>query len=167
MNPRTLPWLLESGVQQFGDNVLMWEKHDGKFEPATYRQIQERVHQAAAGLISMGIQPGDRVGLIAEGRNDWVVSELGVLYAGAINVPLSIKIEEPSEIKFRLAHSGCRMVIVSGGQARKLDEIKKDLPDLEQIILLDPAELPSGDEILLKPANSHFPAWLDQGPQKH
>lgn len=150
MKPRTLPWLLESGVQNFGDNVLMWEKRGGTYEHFTYRQIQQRVHQAAAGLISMGLEPGDRVGLISEGRNDWVVAELGILYAGGINVPLSIKIEEPSEIKFRLAHSGCRMVIVSGTHAHKLDGIKKDLPDLEQIILLDPSELPAGDEILLE-----------------
>lgn len=149
MNPRTLPWLLETGVQKFGDSVLMWEKRDGQYQPFTYRQIQERVHAAAAGLMSMGIQPGDRVGLISEGRNDWVVSELGILYAGGINVPLSIKIEEPSEIKFRLAHSGCRMVIVSGNQARKLDTIKRDLPDLEETILLDASDKPHADEITM------------------
>jgi long-chain acyl-CoA synthetase len=149
MNPRTLPWLLETGVQKFGESVLMWEKRDGQYQPFTYRQIQERVHAAAAGLMSMGIQPGDRVGLISEGRNDWVVSELGILYAGGINVPLSIKIEEPSELKFRLAHSGCRMVIVSATHAHKLDKIKKDLPDLEEIILLDPLEQPQSDQVTM------------------
>ncbi|MEK6650838.1 MAG: AMP-binding protein [Bacteroidota bacterium] len=146
MNPRTLPWLLESGVQKYGDNVLMLEKRDGAFVPSTYRQIQQRIHLAAAGLMSMGIQRGDRVGLISEGRNDWVVSELGILYAGGINVPLSIKIEEPSELKFRLAHSGCRMVIVSGTHAHKMTRIKKDLPDLEQVILLDAPETREADE---------------------
>ncbi len=150
MNPRTLPWLLESGVQKYGDNVLMLEKRDGAFVPATYRQIQQRVHLAAAGLMSMGIQRGDRVGLISEGRNDWVVSELGILYAGGINVPLSIKIEEPSELKFRLAHSGCRMVIVSGTHAHKMTRIKKDLPDLEQVILLDAPEALDADEVLFE-----------------
>ncbi len=149
MNPRTLPWLLETGVQLHADSVLMWEKRDGQYRPFSYRQIQERVHAAAAGLMSMGIQPGDRVGLISEGRNDWVVSELGILYAGGINVPLSIKIEEPSELKFRLAHSGCRIVIVSGNQARKLDPIKRDLPDLEGTILLDAPEQLHTDEVTM------------------
>jgi len=62
---------------------------------------------------------------------------LAIFYTGAINVPISVKINESTELKFRLAHSGCRMVVVSGNQAPKVEAIKKDLPDLETIILLD------------------------------
>lgn len=39
--------------------------------------------------MSMGIKKGDRLALLSEGRNDWVISELGILYAGAIDVPLA------------------------------------------------------------------------------
>ena len=87
--------------------------------------------------MDLGIQKGDRLALISEGRNDWVVMELAILYAGAVNVPLSVKIEELTDLRFRLAHSGCRMVVVSGTQVQKIRELKKDLPDLENIILLD------------------------------
>lgn len=161
MNPRTLPWLLETGVERFGDNHLMWEKRDGAYRPSTYREVRDRIHLAAAGLMSMGLKPGDRVGLIAEGRNDWVTSELGILYAGGINVPLSIKIEEPSEIKFRLAHSGCRMVIVSATQRHKLDKIKSDLPDLEHIILLDPPEKRQREESTMEEILERGRKYLD------
>jgi len=77
------------------------------------------VYQCAAGLLHLGINKGDRLALISEGRNEWVVSELGILFSGAINVPLSVKIDELSDLKFRLAHSGCRAVIVSGTQVQK------------------------------------------------
>jgi long-chain acyl-CoA synthetase len=137
MSQRTLINLLETSAEKYADNVLLWEKYGESYQGFTYRHVRERIHLFAAGLLVSGIQKGDRIALISEGRTDWVVAELGMLYAGAINVPLSVKIEELSDLKFRLAHSGCKMVVVSGSQSRKILQIKKDLPDLQKIILLD------------------------------
>ena len=136
-SPRTIVQMFEESVARYPDNMLMWEKTATEYKGSTYREIRQRVHEFAAGLMDLGIAKGDRLALISEGRNDWVVSELGMLYAGAINVPLSVKIEQLSELRFRLAHSGCRMVIVSGSQLQKLREVKKDLPELENVIVLD------------------------------
>ena len=134
---RTLPQMFEESVSRFSSNVMMWQKNGEKYEGTTYRQIQQAVHECAAGLMDLGIRKGDRLALISEGRNDWVISELGMLYAGAVNVPLSVKIEELSDLRFRLAHSGCRMVIVSGSQVHKIRQINQDLPNVEKIIVLD------------------------------
>jgi len=150
MTQRTIPRLFETSVDTFGPNVLLWEKRGDKYEGMTYRETRGKVVEFAAGLLAIGIQKGDRIALIAEGRNDWVISELGILYAGAINVPLSVKLTEQSELKFRLAHSGCRMAIVSSTQAPKVKQITADLPDLEKIILLDPAEHYGENEIPLE-----------------
>ncbi len=135
--PKTIPSLFEESVVRYPANVLMWEKRGEKFEGKTYKQMHQAVHECAAGLMDLGIMPGDRLALISEGRNDWVTAELGMLYAGAINVPLSVKIEELTDLRFRLAHAGCRMAVVSGSQLHKLRSIKRDLPDLEKIIVLD------------------------------
>ncbi len=134
---RTLPQMFEDSVVKYSNNILMWEKKGDIYKGTTYREMQALVHQCAAGLIHLGINKGDRLALISEGRNDWVVSELGILFTGAINVPLSVKIDELLDLKFRLAHSGCRAVIISGLQAQKIRTIKNDLPELEKIILLD------------------------------
>jgi long-chain acyl-CoA synthetase len=134
---RTLPQMFEKSVVKYSTNILMWEKKGSSYQGTTYRGIQTQVHQCAAGLMQLGVQKGDRLALISEGRNDWVVSELGILFTGAINVPLSVKIDELSDLKFRLAHSGCRAVIVSGLQVHKIRSIKNDLPELLNIILLD------------------------------
>ena len=150
MTQRTIPQLFETSVEKYGTNILLWEKRGEKYQGTTYRETRAMVHEFAAGLLGIGIQKGDRVALIAEGRNDWVISELGILYAGAINVPLSVKLNEQSELKFRLAHSGCRMAIVSSTQAYKVQQLKNNLPDLEKIILLDPAEQYGEDEIPLQ-----------------
>jgi len=134
---KTLPEMFEDCVRRHGSNVMMWERREGVYRGTTYREMQAFIHRCAAGLLDLGVRKGDRIALLSEGRNDWVTAELGMLYAGAVDVPLSVKIEELSELRFRLAHSGCRMIIVSGTQARKVLEIRSQLPELERIILLD------------------------------
>lgn len=144
---KALTHLFEETTARYGKNVFMWEKTTSAYEPLTYEQTRQQVYKFAAGLMSMGIQKGDRIALISEGRNDWVISELGVLYTGAVNVPLSIKLNETSDLKFRLAHSGARMVIASRNQAKKLKSLYQEIATLEKIILLDPEETYEAKEI--------------------
>ena len=156
--PSTIPLLFQSSVERFADKTMLVEKKGTAYVGSTFIQIQALVHQCAAGFLHLGIQKGDRVALMSEGRNDWVVSELGVLFAGGVSVPLSVKIEELSELKFRLAHSGCKMVIVSAAHVQKIMKIRKDLPDLETIVLLDPTGTLAEDEI-------GFPDLLRRGSE--
>ncbi|MDX9883298.1 MAG: AMP-binding protein [Prolixibacteraceae bacterium] len=137
---KTIIELFETSVEKYPDNIYLWEKENGEFKGTTYRQTHDEVYQFAAGLLALGIKKSDRLGLVSEGRNRWIISELGILYAGAINVPLSVKLDEAAELKFRLAHSGCRMVVVSWRHADKIEAIRNDLPDLEKVIYLDPKE---------------------------
>lgn len=133
----TIPSLFESSAARFASNIMMWEKRGDNYTGTTYQDTRYLIHACAAGLIGFGIQRGDRIALISEGRNDWVIAELGILYAGAIDVPLSVKIEELSDLKFRLAHSGCRMVIASGTQVAKIRAIRNDLPEVDKVVVLD------------------------------
>jgi len=163
---RTLPALFEESVRKYADNVFLWEKRDEAFKGTTYSEVRDSVYQCAAGLLSIGVKRGDRIALISEGRNDWVISELGMLYAGAVDVPLSIKIEELSDLQFRLAHSGCRMAIVSGNQAAKIQSIREQLPDLEKIILLDTQEAKHEYEIAYPKLLESGRKWLETHHQE-
>lgn len=154
MQERTICTMFEQSCAKYKNNTMMWEKRNDRYDGSTYEDIKKSVYAFAAGLLAMGVSKGDRLALVSEGRNDWVIAELGILYTGAINVPLSVKLEQ-SELKFRLNHSGTRMVVVSGAQAEKILNIKKDLPELEKVILLDvPAKRDEDDitleELLLK-----------------
>ena len=144
---RTIIELFETSVAKYPNNIYLWEKQNGKFEGTTYRQTHELVFRFGAGLIALGLQKGDRVGLISEGRNAWIISELGILYAGGINVPLSVKLDSGNELKFRLAHSGSKMIVVSNGHASKVEEIRGGLPELEKVIYLDGKENPGANDI--------------------
>ncbi len=164
MIQKTIPRLFETSVEKYAESILLWEKRGDVYEGTTYRETHAKVIEFAAGLLGAGIQKGDRIALIAEGRNDWVISELGILYAGAVNVPLSVKLNEQSELLFRLAHSGCRMAIVSATQAPKIREVKKNLADLEKIILLDPADRYDIDELPLQQIYETGRKYIDANP---
>ena len=176
---KTLNHLFEESVEKYADNVYILEKKTTEYEGYTYKQIRKEVHDFAAGLMKLGIQKGDRMALMSEGRKNWPVAELGMLYAGAIDVPLSVKIEEPSEIKFRLDHSETRMIVVSGNQARKFKELKHQLPTLEKVIHMDPVEDPDekdlywddiiklGQDFLEKNADKFEERWLSVKPDDY
>ncbi len=144
---KTLPLLFEESVKKYPNNVLMWEKKTDKYVGTTYKEMQVLIHEFAAGLLQLGLQKGERAALIAEGRNDWVMSEMGILFIGGVNVPISVKIDELNDLKFRLMHSGCKFVIVSKRQLKKIRQIEKDLPDLEKIVILDKVDDIKDNEI--------------------
>jgi long-chain acyl-CoA synthetase len=145
---QTLIHFFEQSVERFPDRIYMLEKPTGHstYKESTYREMKDLVFCFAAGLMEWGLQKGDRVALLSEGRKVWVVSELAILYNGAINVPLSVKLMEPEEIRFRLIHSGVRMIIASGSQVQKIRPIRKNLPAMEHVILLDGQPEPDANE---------------------
>ena len=146
---KSLVQFFEENVDRFKDNPYMWEKKDGAYRPTSYSEMREQVYQFAAGLMSLGIKKGDRLTLLAEGRTAWVVAEMSMFYLSAIDVPISIQLNEPADLTFRIKHSQSRMVVVSGSQLRKIDAIRKELPDLEKIILIDPKESYKEDEVYM------------------
>ncbi len=133
----TIIKLFERGVEKFGNRPLIHEKIDGKYRSTTYAEVKEEALNFAASLVEAGIEKGDRIGLMAEGRKAWLVAELGMMYIGAVNVPLSVKLDAATDIVFRLSHSESRMVIVSASQAAKVESIADQVPSLEKIIFLD------------------------------
>lgn len=137
MRKRTLPELLEESVRSFASNPFLMEKSQGAYHSLSYQEVHQEVLRLASGLLSLGLQPGERVALISEGRNRWVISEFAIFYVRGISVPLSTKLQE-SDLAFRLHHSGCRMAILSAGQIPKLRKAYQHLPGLQKVILLDP-----------------------------
>ncbi|ADQ80535.1 AMP-dependent synthetase and ligase [Paludibacter propionicigenes WB4] len=129
--------LLNSSVERFAQNPFLWEKTTTEFVPTTYLETQQQAQHLAAGLIQLGIEMYDKVALLSEGRNAWIIGELGILHAGAVNVPLSIKLEESNDLIFRLIHSETKYIFVSGGQLKKIRAIIKSLPLIKKVIILD------------------------------
>lgn len=133
---KTIVDLFETSVEKYNDNPFLWEKSDGEYRPATYQQTYDEIQTIAAGLAAIGVQPKDHVALLSEGRNQWVISELAILYNHAVDIPLSVKLEA-KEILFRINHSESKYLIVSQQQTHKIDKIRDELQHIEKIIYLD------------------------------
>ena len=147
---KTIIDLFESSVEKFGEKTFLLEKHDGEFQPTTYKECKTLAMQIGAGLVAMGVKPKQTVSILAEGCNNWILSELGLLYAGAISVPLSIKLEEANDLLFRLRHADVETIIVSQYQLPKIRKIREQLPLVKSVIIFDgDMELQEG-EIMLK-----------------
>ena len=134
---KTLVDLFEESVRKYPNNTFLLEKTGKKFEPTTYTQVKEKVYQLGAGLQALGVKKGDNMALLSEGRNMWVIGELAMFYAGAVNVPLSIKLEESNDLLFRLIHGDVKFVMVSGTQLKKVRAIIDQLPEVKKVIVFD------------------------------
>ena len=130
---------VEKYVAKYSKNPFLWEKNldTNVWEPTTYEETLKEAKRIAAGLMALGVQKGEKVSYLSEGRNMWVIGELGVLYAGAVNVPLSIKLEESNDLVFRVKHSDSKYIITSKFQLPKIRKILPECPMVEKIILFD------------------------------
>lgn len=141
---KTLIDLFEASVKQFPDNTFLLEKTADAFKPTTFKDVKEQVYNVGAGLQALGVRKGDHIALLSEGRNAWIIGELSMFYAGAINIPLSIKLEESNDLLFRLTHSETKYIMVSGNQLKKIRKITNQLPQLLRIIVFD--DMPEYEE---------------------
>lgn len=160
---KTIIELFEESVTKFSNNPFLWEKRNGNFEATTYSETKREVERFAAGLLHLGVAHGDRVALLSEGRNRWIISELAILYTGAINVPLSIKLEESNDLQFRLEHSETSIIICSANQLPKIRAIRKNLPLVKAVILLDEVSDKQDEEVLITELLQFGDSLLEKG----
>ncbi|MDR1203146.1 MAG: AMP-binding protein [Tannerellaceae bacterium] len=161
---KTLIDFFEDSVKQYAGNTFLWEKTKDRFEPTTYAQAKDLVYRLGAGLVALGVKKGDNMALLSEGRNAWIIGELAMFYAGAANVPLSIKLEEANDLLFRLQHAEVKYIMVSGQQLKKIRSIINQLPLIEKIIVIDEQPVYEEKEIFIGEINKMGEDYLRKTP---
>ena len=160
---KTLIDLFEESVAKYGDNTFLLEKKTTKFEPTTYKEAHARALAIGGGLLALGIEPKERISILSEGCNDWIVSELGLLYAAGISVPLSIKLEEANDLYFRLWHAEVTTIFISPTQIHKIRAIRDRLPLLKRVIIFgDKIKAEQEGEMLLSDVVALGEKWLTE-----
>jgi long-chain acyl-CoA synthetase len=124
-------------VDRLGPRSAMAFKHAGLYRLITWLDYRQRADEVASGIIELGIVPGDRVGIISENRPEWLFSDIGMLAAGVVTVPMHAPLS-PKQVEYELHHSDSRGVFVSNqAQANKVLEILDGVPNLEFLISFD------------------------------
>jgi long-chain acyl-CoA synthetase len=87
---RNLAVMFFDQAKRLAGRPFLWAKRDGKYQPITWTEADRRVRALSRGLRALGIEPGDRVVLVAENRPEWLIADLAVIAAGGITVPAYI-----------------------------------------------------------------------------
>lgn len=142
---QSIPELFFASCDKFnkGDAILV--KIDGHYKPHSHKFFKQRVVNFGRGLMALGLDAKQHFAIMSETRFEWAIADLGILGAGAVSVPIYQTLTA-KEIEYILHDSEAVGVIVSDGeQLEKVLSIRKNLPLLQHVVVMDPPEeLPSG-----------------------
>jgi long-chain acyl-CoA synthetase len=106
----------------------------------TWDEYADGVRRLAAGLVALGLQAGDRVGILSGNRREWHLTDMAVLAAGGVTVPI-YPTNSSSQVAYVLSHSGCRFLVVEGiDQLAKVLLRRDEVPTLERVFVLERGE---------------------------
>ena len=109
------------------------------WESVTWREAGEKVTRLAAGLVALGIEPGQRAGIASGTRYEWIISDLAIMSAGGATTTVYPS-TMADDVAYILSDSECRFVFAEDdNQIAKLVEKKSELPNLEKVITYDGA----------------------------
>src|SRR2546428_13691216 len=109
----------------------------GRWESISSQEFLRRVAGLSTALVELGVKPGDRIGLFSANRPEWHTADFAITGAGGVTVPVYFN-ESPERMTYILKHCGAKVAFVAGAeQLQKLLAVRKELPELEQIIVAD------------------------------
>jgi acetyl-CoA synthetase len=115
--------------------ALVYERSDGSVSTHTYGDLDETSDRLAAGLQSLGIEPGDRVAVVVPQKPANPVTHFANWKLGAISVPLTV-LFGPESLEYRLVDSGASAVVVDPAVRDTIEEVRDACPDLDHVIEL-------------------------------
>lgn len=142
---RTIATLVRDRAASHPDGVAMRAKVYGVWQEVTWAAYWDTVLTIGHGLLSLGVQPGDRIGILSENRREWLYTDLGSVAVRAATVGLYATNPWP-EVRHILADSGAKVLIAEDQEQvdKVLDVLADDpaaLPGLERVVYLEPRGL--------------------------
>jgi long-chain acyl-CoA synthetase len=112
-------------------------KREGLYQEVSWAELSERVRSLASVLISLGVEPGDRVGILSENRREWIEADFAIMSAGAITVALHAPLTA-RQVGDQFRDAGVKVVFVSTTEQRdKLLEVRHEVPSITRIVGFD------------------------------
>ncbi len=143
--PATIGEQFLQRVRSSGDREAYRYPVGDRWESLSWAETGEKVSRLAAGLVALGIEPEQRVGIASGTRVEWILADLAILCAGAATTtvyPSTIA----DDVGYILADSECRIVFAEDDtQVAKLRENRAELPMLGKVVTFDPATRSEGD----------------------
>jgi long-chain acyl-CoA synthetase len=142
----TIADLLPRAVELFGDRVAQKHKVEGEWRDVTFAEVGEIVSEIGRGLIDLGVEPGERVGMLCTTRVEWAWCSFAISAAGAVVVPI-YPTNSPEECAWVAGNSeSVAIVCEDASQVAKIEAVRDELPSLRHIVAIDSAD--AGDETI-------------------
>jgi long-chain acyl-CoA synthetase len=124
-------------LENYPQEVALAGKENGKWKTYSTKDVINLANQLSAGLLAQGIEPGDKVSIIANNRPEWVITDLAILQIGAINVPVYPTISD-KEFAFIFNDAEVKMIFVSDEELlEKARQAKEQSPSVGEIYTFD------------------------------
>jgi long-chain acyl-CoA synthetase len=142
----TIADLIPNAVATFPDRVAIRHKQGGTWQDVTYAELGQIVQELALGLIDLGIEPGERLCILAGTRPEWSYVDMAATAVGAVVVPI-YQTNSPEECHWVISDSGATTIVCENAeQLTKIAAVRERLPELRTVIAIDPADEPSPGE---------------------
>jgi long-chain acyl-CoA synthetase len=129
--------IFQNQVAKYGDKAVVAYKKDGVYRDMSWNQLNELVNKIGCFLLSLGVKSGDRVALFSDNRYEWWVCDLAILSVGAVNVPIYAT-NSGEESRYIIDNSESKICFIgSNDQCDRILSVKKKLPRLKTLIMLD------------------------------
>jgi long-chain acyl-CoA synthetase len=131
--------LYAESAEKYGNSPAFFSKDEKKqYIPTSFKQIYEMGLNLGEALIDLGVQARERIGIIADHRLEWVISDAGILMTGAANVPRGTDVTE-SELEYILNHSEANILFVENDKVlEKFNKVKSKTPSVKTLVMIDP-----------------------------
>ena len=134
---QTLIEMLKDRCIKDGTKTAFLVKRNGNWNPVSWTHVDDRSRKIAAGILSLGIAPGQAVSILGNTRLEWTLSDLGVMRAGMISVGIYHTLAD-EQVSYILNDSGSRLLFVENLELyQKIQPLMDQLPSLEKVILWD------------------------------
>jgi len=145
----SFPKLLDRNAKAFADRPAYREKEFGIWQSWTWAEAREEIRALACGFVDLGVNPGDTIAIVGRNRPYFYWAMLAAQHVGAIPVPL-YQDSVADEMAYVMEHCGARFAVVQDQeQVDKLLEVSDRIPELSQIVYLDPRGMRKYDHTLL------------------
>lgn len=136
--PTRLFDFLSSALKRHPLEDALTTKIDGKWTPLSTQELVDESQKIARALVEMGVAPGDKVALISStNRYEWNIMDMGILKAGAVNVPMYPTISR-EDYQFIFNDCGAKYCFVSDAELyQKVHDVKPNVPSLKEIYIFD------------------------------
>ena len=135
-------------VERDPDRVVSITRQGERSVEWTAEQTAERVRAVAKGLVACGVEPGERVALMAHTRLEWMIADLAIMSAGAVTVPV-YETSSADQLGWILEDSGSVVAIVESDELCALvDTVRDRAPACRHVFTIEPADgLPGLDRL--------------------